>query len=174
MGLRLRIVLSLTVRAAASTTLACATAYWTTESRLYQEVDRAIDDVQKLLVRNERPGIRPGNGGGNDNPSSLFGAVGTLYREFESRSRQLVYATQFLDSSGNVVVSPLSEFSTRTLPVDAKDKQNWAVKDDVRNLLVDDKGSTIESWNARGGIGILHVPRDSARSIDEIRQKLGL
>ena len=58
--------------------------------------------------------------------------------------------------------------------VDAKDKQNWAVKDDVRNLLVDDKGSTIESWNARGGIGILHVPRDSARSIDEIRQKLGL
>ena len=123
MGLRLRIVLSLVVLAAASTTLACATAYWTTESRLYHEVDRAIDDVQNLLVRNERPSIRPGNSGGNDNPSSLFGAAGTLYREFESRSRQLVYATQFLDSSGNVVVSPLSEFSTRTLPVDAKDKQ---------------------------------------------------
>jgi hypothetical protein len=58
--------------------------------------------------------------------------------------------------------------------VDAKDKQNWTVKDDVHNLLIDDKGSTIESWNTRGGIGILHIPRDSARSIDEIRQKLGL
>jgi hypothetical protein len=58
--------------------------------------------------------------------------------------------------------------------VDAKDKQNWAVRDDVPNILVDDKGSTIESWNTRGGLGILHIPRDSARSIDEIRQKLGL
>ena len=58
--------------------------------------------------------------------------------------------------------------------VDAKDKQNWAVKDGIVNLLVDDKGSTIESWNARGGIGILHIPHDSARSIDEIKQRLGL
>lgn len=58
--------------------------------------------------------------------------------------------------------------------VEAKDKQNWAITDGVPNLLVDDKGSTIESWNGRGGIGILHVPGDSTRSIDEIRQKLSL
>jgi len=58
--------------------------------------------------------------------------------------------------------------------VDAKDKQNWALADGVPNLLVDDKGSTIESWNGRGGIGILHIPGDSTRSIDEIRQKLSL
>lgn len=56
--------------------------------------------------------------------------------------------------------------------VDAKDKQNWAVKDDMPNLLVDDKGSTIESWNARGGLGILHIPRDSESSISRIKQHL--
>jgi hypothetical protein len=54
--------------------------------------------------------------------------------------------------------------------VDAKDKQNWAVRDGTPNLIVDDKGSTIESWNQRGGIGILHMPRDSASSIARIRK----
>ena len=58
--------------------------------------------------------------------------------------------------------------------VDAKDKQNWAVRDGVPNLIVDDKGSTIESWNARGGVGILHVPRDSESSISRIRKHLNV
>ncbi len=160
MGLRLRIVLSLVVLAAASTTLACATAYWTTESRLYHEVDRAIDDVQNLLVRNERPSIRPGNSGGNDNPSSLFGAAGTLYREFESRSRQLVYATQFLDSSGNVVVSPLSEFSTRTLPVDAKDKQIATDGGSLRRDVANDSRDLRILTTALPGRGAVQIARD--------------
>ena len=160
MGLRLRIVLSLAVLAAASTTLACATAYWTTESRLYQEVDRAIDDVQNLLVRNERPNIRPGNNGGNDNPSSLFGAAGTLYREFESRSRQLVYATQFLDSSGNVVVSPLSEFSTRTLPVDAKDKQIATDGGSLRRDVATDSRDLRVLTTSLPGRGAVQIARD--------------
>jgi hypothetical protein len=55
--------------------------------------------------------------------------------------------------------------------VDAKDKQNWAVRDGGTNLLVDDKGSTIDSWNSRGGVGILHTPGDSASSIDRIRNR---
>ena len=160
MGLRLRIVLSLAVLAAASTTLACATAYWTTESRLYQEVDRAIDDVKNLLVRNERPNIRPGNNGGNDNPSSLFGAAGTLYREFESRSRQLVYATQFLDSSGNVVVSPLSEFSTRTLPVDAKDKQIATDGGSLRRDVATDSRDLRVLTTSLPGRGAVQIARD--------------
>jgi hypothetical protein len=55
--------------------------------------------------------------------------------------------------------------------VDAKDKQNWAVREGGTNLLVDDKGSTIDSWNSRGGVGILHTPGDSASSIDRIRNR---
>lgn len=57
--------------------------------------------------------------------------------------------------------------------VAAVDKPNWAVTDGVPNVLVDDKRSTIDAWNARGGIGVLHVPGDSARSIDELRRRLG-
>lgn len=58
--------------------------------------------------------------------------------------------------------------------VEAKEKQEWAVRDGDQNLIVDDKGSTIDSWNARGGIGILHIPGDSARSIAVIKDRLGL
>lgn len=56
---------------------------------------------------------------------------------------------------------------------DARHKQNWAIADGVPNLLVDDKLSTIESWRARGGIGILHVPGESSGSIDRLKACLG-
>ena len=55
----------------------------------------------------------------------------------------------------------------------AKHKQIWAIVDGIPTLLVDDKHSTIESWNARGGIGILHVPGESSRSIDKLKACLG-
>jgi len=42
------------------------------------------------------------------------------------------------------------------------------------NILVDDKASTIQSWNSQGGIGILHQPGNSAGSIAELRERLGL
>jgi hypothetical protein len=58
--------------------------------------------------------------------------------------------------------------------VDAKEKQNWAIRDGQPNLIVDDKGSTIDSWNSRGGHGILHIPHDSGRSIEEIKSLLNL
>lgn len=57
--------------------------------------------------------------------------------------------------------------------VDAVDKARWATSGDVMNLLVDDKGKTIDSWNSLGGIGILHMPGDSSSSIAEIRSRLG-
>jgi len=53
---------------------------------------------------------------------------------------------------------------------DAHDKQGWAIEDGMPNLIVDDKGSTIDSWNARGGIGILHMPGDSSSTIARIKQ----
>lgn len=56
---------------------------------------------------------------------------------------------------------------------DAVDKPNWAVIDGTPNVLVDDKKKTVDAWNDRGGIGILHVPGDSAGSIEELRNRLG-
>ena len=56
--------------------------------------------------------------------------------------------------------------------VDAVDKPNWAVTDGIPNVLVDDKKKTVDAWNERGGIGILHIPGDSEGSIRELRSRL--
>ena len=58
--------------------------------------------------------------------------------------------------------------------VEAKEKQEWALRDGKPNLIVDDKGSTVASWNDRGGVGVLHIPGDSERSIREIVERLEL
>ena len=55
---------------------------------------------------------------------------------------------------------------------DAVDKPNWAVTDGIPNILVDDKKKTVDAWNERGGIGILHIPGDSMSSIRELRSRL--
>jgi len=55
----------------------------------------------------------------------------------------------------------------------AIDKQKWAMTGNIPNVLVDDKKSTIDAWNARGGLGILHEAGNSTRSIDELRRRLG-
>jgi hypothetical protein len=52
----------------------------------------------------------------------------------------------------------------------ASSKRGWAVGEDGRpNILVDDKASTIDGWNADGGVGILHLPGESQLSISRIR-----
>lgn len=55
-------------------------------------------------------------------------------------------------------------------------KQEWAFDKAMGrpNLLVDDKEETIIQWNDAGGIGILHIPGDSARSISMIYERLNL
>jgi len=50
----------------------------------------------------------------------------------------------------------------------AKNKKDFAAPN---NILIDDKPSTIDSWNAAGGIGILHT--SAANTISQLK-KLGL
>lgn len=52
--------------------------------------------------------------------------------------------------------------------VPAAEKQNWAMQNGTPNILVDDKASTILSWNDAGGIGILHIPGSSNLSIEKL------
>ena len=58
--------------------------------------------------------------------------------------------------------------------VDAVNKKNFAVSNEIPNILVDDKESTIISWNDSGGIGIFHEPGNSSRSVREIKLRAGL
>lgn len=55
----------------------------------------------------------------------------------------------------------------------AKLKADYAITDGIPNILIDDKASTIDSWNAAGGLGILHIPGESLRTI-KILKELGL
>ena len=55
----------------------------------------------------------------------------------------------------------------------ATQKVGFATTGEVPNILIDDKKSTIDSWNAAGGIGILHFPGGSSDTISKLRE-LGL
>lgn len=47
-------------------------------------------------------------------------------------------------------------------------KHEHATTGGVANILIDDKASTIDSWNNSGGIGILHIPKNSEKTIQQL------
>ena len=51
----------------------------------------------------------------------------------------------------------------------AAQKAQYAVSGEIPNILIDDKASTIESWNNAGGIGILHTPGGSSSTIGALK-----
>ena len=56
--------------------------------------------------------------------------------------------------------------------VPAREKQKFAISEDgTPNILIDDRAETIDSWNSRGGIGILHIPHDSVSTIKLLENK---
>ncbi len=54
----------------------------------------------------------------------------------------------------------------------ARQKSEYANINGVPNILIDDKASTIDSWNAAGGIGILHTPGNSTKTITTLKELL--
>jgi hypothetical protein len=54
----------------------------------------------------------------------------------------------------------------------ARQKSEYANTNGVPNILIDDKTSTIDSWNAAGGIGILHTPGNSTKTITGLKELL--
>ena len=55
----------------------------------------------------------------------------------------------------------------------AAQKAELAVSGGMPNVLIDDKVSTIRSWNAAGGIGVQHMPGGSSLTIARL-EELGL
>ena len=55
----------------------------------------------------------------------------------------------------------------------AREKQRYATTNGVPNVLIDDKLSTIEAWNAAGGIGVHHKPGGSDATV-RVLQEMGL
>ena len=52
----------------------------------------------------------------------------------------------------------------------ASQKVQYATTGEVPNVLIDDKASTVDAWNAAGGIGILHMPGGSARTVSTLEE----
>ena len=55
----------------------------------------------------------------------------------------------------------------------AREKQRYATTNGIPNVLIDDKLSTIEAWNAAGGIGVHHKPGGSDATV-RVLQEMGL
>lgn len=177
MSLRLRIVLSLAALAAAATTIACGTAYFATRSRLYEEVDRSITEVQQTVVRLYD---RPLNRSGDTNAGTGPGNPGTFsppsLRDIENRTRQLVYATQFIDQSGTIVVAAAagSELTSRALPVDSDDRKIAAKGGSIRRDVSTDQVDLRILTVAIPGRGAVQIARDLSEThnvLDALRAR---
>lgn len=66
----------------------------------------------------------------------------------------------------------LSPAPDSVIIVEAAEKPRWAQLDGSFNVLVDDKAKTVDGWNEMGGMGILHIPGRSRKSISEIQARL--
>jgi 5'(3')-deoxyribonucleotidase len=49
-------------------------------------------------------------------------------------------------------------------------KASYAVSNGQRNILIDDTKRNVDDWEAAGGIGILHIPKDSQSTIEKLQE----
>ena len=127
----------------------------------------------------------------------MMGAIGSnpgpVFAEMKPWMDALDILWPFLTSSGhtvNVLTAPIRARSVDVMSAEegkelwvdrwlkpapssvimspASQKSQYAMKGDIPNILIDDKASTIESWNGAGGIGILHSPGGSSATIKEL------
>tara|TARA_R110000824_G_scaffold401596_1_gene613048 strand:- start:108 stop:797 length:690 start_codon:yes stop_codon:yes gene_type:complete len=67
----------------------------------------------------------------------------------------------------------LSPAPEEVIIMPAAGKPEYATLQGIPNILIDDKASTVRTWNDRGGVGVLHIPGDSNTTISRLRE-LGL
>ena len=81
-------------------------------------------------------------------------------------SREAPTSEQGKNSWANRELNPKPQ---KLILKEAKLKHEYAVIDGIQNILIDDKAATIDSWNAAGGIGILHEPGNSRKTIIRLK-----
>ena len=129
----------------------------------------------------------------------MMGAIGAnpgpIFAEMKPWQDALTVLWPYLTSSGhtvNVLTAPIRARSddvmsaeegkelwvsrwldpapTDVLMSPAAQKSQHAVSGDIPNILIDDKSSTIDSWNNAGGIGVLHSPGGSSATIARLKE----
>jgi len=71
---------------------------------------------------------------------------------------KITWATQYLHPS-----------PTDIIIVPAIRKVEYATTNGIANILIDDRQSTVNSWNNAGGIAVLHTPSNSGSTIQKLR-----
>ena len=95
--------------------------------------------------------------------------VNLLTAPIRSRSEEVmsagegkkIWAERLDPPPADLIVSPASQ------------KVDYATTAGVPNILIDDRLSTVEAWNAAGGIAVLHTPKQSGATIRQLME-LGL
>jgi len=131
----------------------------------------------------------------------MMGAIGAnpgpVFAEMSSHPDAIAELWPFLNSTGHRVIllsAPIRARNEETMsagegkkiwaeqlsppPADiiiapATQKVEYATTNGIPNILIDDKISTVDAWNVAGGIGILHIPKQSGATIRQL-EELGL
>ena len=131
----------------------------------------------------------------------MMGAIGAnpgpVFASMPAHSDGINQLWPFLNSTGrtvNLLTAPISARTGATMtagegkvmwaeqldppPADiivtpAVQKMAYAIAGGVPNVLIDDRSSTVESWNNAGGIAVLHAPGGSSATIQRLIE-LGL
>lgn len=124
---------------------------------------------------------------------SISSNPGVIFSSMQPHQDGITQLWEFLSKSGlvvNILSAPIN--GNKNAPTSAADgKTQWvkswlkpqpkniiitpsarkfeyATTNGTANILIDDKSSTIDSWNNAGGIGILHTPKNSSKSINQL------
>ena len=128
---------------------------------------------------------------------SIASNPGVIFSSMKPYNDGITQLWEFLNKSGlvvNILSAPIN--GSKNAPTSATDgKTQWvkswlspqpeniiitpsarkfeyATTSGIANILIDDKSSTIDSWNNAGGIGILHTPKNSLKSISQLAEIL--
>lgn len=164
MSLRFRLALALALLAAATTTLVCVTSYFSTRSRLYEEIDISLRETSRFLVAEREigglsppePRGRPTRTDGRDRAPSADQHIDRLTDT----------AVQILDRSGTPVLD-----NGAALPVSQSDVSVAASGQGTAVATASLGGVSYRIFTAPRGNGALQVARD-LRSTERILESL--
>jgi len=92
----------------------------------------------------------------------LSAPIGTKNKNaMTSAEGKRIWAEQLEPAPAEIIITPATQ------------KVHYATSDGVPNILIDDRASTVDAWNAAGGIAILHIPGQSGVTIRQL-EELGL
>ena len=92
----------------------------------------------------------------------LSAPIGTKnHAALSSEEGKRIWAERLSPAPSEIIITPATQ------------KPQYATASGVPNILIDDRASTIATWNAAGGIAVLHIPKQSDATIRQLRE-LGL